>query len=411
MTRGRLIVVGALLLLGMLQAAPGLILLAVLTTLTAWLATLWSRHGLAGVTYERRLANDRAVWGEQLDLQVTIENRKVLPLAWIRAEDFVTEELEIEGHVLSSSGRYGFSVLQNAWSLGPFERIVRHLQIDATHRGRVQFDAVRLTVADLFGEDAESREIDLPDALLIRPRTVPVRADRGAVVPLGARPARHGLVEDPSLFAGVRPFQAGDPRRRIHQRAFARTGRPLSKRFDPSTARQVVVALDIATDRQPYWSLTYDDDLVEGLAVVAASIARRLIADGAACGVAFNGWTYSLARVGFVAPRGGGDQLIRIADQLARMSSTPSAPFEHLLATLPARLAPGTLVLTISSQDPIRFVPALRRLRASGYEHRHVTFGPDSAAHAARARLAGIDVVAGALDPDWRTSDTLTLAG
>jgi hypothetical protein len=172
-----------------------------------------------------------------------------------------------------------------------------------------------------------------------------------------------------------------------------------------------VVALDIQTAGMPSWSLAYDDDLVESLAEAAGSIARRLIADGAACGVAFNGWTYSLARVGFVAPRAGSDQLIRIADQLARMSSTPSAPFDRVLSTLPTRLAPGTLILTISSRDPIAFAPAIRRLRASGYEHRHVSLGPDAVAHATRARLAGIDAVAGALDPDWRTSATLTLAG
>lgn len=411
MTLPRLGVVVVLLVLGVLRGATGIILLAVLTVMTAWLSTLWSRRGLAHVSYQRHLANDRAVWGDHVDLEVSIENRKVLPLAWLRAEDFVTEGLQIVDHVLSSSGRYGFSVLQNVWSLGPFERIVRHHQINATHRGRVQFDSVRLTVADLFGDDGASREVDLLDTLLIRPRTVPVRTARGAVVPLGARRGLRGLVEDPSLFAGVRPFQAGDSRRRIHQRAFARTGRPLSKRFDPSTARQIVVALDIQTESVPYWSLAYEEDLVESLAVAAASLARRLVADGAACGVAFNGWTYSLARIGFVPPRAGGDQLIRIADQLARMSSTPSVPFDRVLATLPARLAPGTLVLTISSQDPIRFAPALRRLRASGYEHRHVSLGPDSVAHAARARLAGIDAVAGALDPDWRTSATLTLAG
>ncbi|HEY6013284.1 MAG TPA: hypothetical protein VIU37_04735, partial [Candidatus Limnocylindrales bacterium] len=111
------------------------------------------------------------------------------------------------------------------------------------------------------------------------------------------------------------------------------------------------------------------------------------------------------------APRAGGDQLVQIADQLARMSSTPSVPFERVLASLPARLAPGTLVLTISSQDPLRFAPALRRLRASGYEHRHVSLGPAAVAHATRARLAGLDAVAGALDPDWRTSASLNLAG
>jgi uncharacterized protein (DUF58 family) len=402
---------GLLLVVGLATGTTGLILLAVLTVMTTALSTLWSRHGLAGVSYERRLANDRAVWGDQVDLEVAIENRKPLPLAWLRAEDFVTEDLELAERVLSSSGRAGFAVFQNLWSLGPFERVTRRFKVNASHRGRVQFESVRLTVADLFGQDAESRETELLDTLLIRPRTVPISAAHAAVVPLGSRAARRGLVEDPSLFAGVRPFQTGDPRRRIHQRAFARTGRPLSKRFDPSTARQIVIALDIQTDRGPTWSLTYDEELVESLAVAAASLGRRLLADGAACGVAFNGWTYSLALVGFVAPRAGAAQLTRIADQLARMSSTPSVPFDRVLATLPVRLAPGTLVITISSRDPIEFAPSLRRLRASGFEHRHITIGPESLPLALRARLAGIDTVVGTLSPDWRTSAALTLAG
>ena len=175
-----LVIAAVLLVLGLLNAAPGIILLAVLTLMTTWLSTLWTRHGLAGVTYRRRLAHDRAVWGELVPLEVAIENRKVLPLAWLRAEDFVTEGVEIVDHVMSSSGRYGFAILQNVWSLGPFERIVRHHRIRANHRGRVEFDAVRLTVADLFGRDATSRETELRDALLIRPRTVPVAAARGA---------------------------------------------------------------------------------------------------------------------------------------------------------------------------------------------------------------------------------------
>ena len=408
---GQVAVAGLLLVIGVISASPGVILLAVLTVLISSLSTLWTRHGLTGVSYQRRLANDRAVWGDHVDLAITIENRKVLPLAWLRAEDYVTNDLELVGSGLSSSGRPGFAVVQNVWSLAPFERITRHFQVNATHRGRVEFDSVRLTVADLFGQDAESRETDLPGTLLIRPRTVPVRTARGAVVPLGARATRRGFAEDPALFAGVRPFQMGDSRRRIHQRAFARTGRPLSKRFDPSTARQIVIALDIQTGRAPYWSLTYDEDLVESLAVAAASLARRLIADGAACGVAINGWTYSLAHVGFVPPRAGGEQLTRVADQLARMSSTPSVPFERLLATLPARLAPGTLIITVSSRDPIAFAPSLRRLRASGFEHRHVTLGPEAVPLALKARLAGIDAVAGALTPDWRTSAALTVAG
>ena len=400
-----------LLVAGALAGAPGLVLLGALTFATSSLSNLWSRHGLDHVGYERRLANDRAVWGDTVELEVTIENRKLLPLAWLQADDFVTEGTTIDERPLIPSARPGYAILRNVWTLGPFEQVRRRFHLEAVQRGLYRFEWVRLSVADLFGRDVAAHEEVRRATLLVRPRTVPVRASSGAVVRLGTRRALAGLREDPSLFAGVRPFQPGDPRRRIHQRATARLGRPVSRRFEPSTARQVVIALDIQTHDGPTWLLTYDEDLVESLAVAAGSLARQFLADGAACGLALNSWTYRLARTAFVPPRAGPEQLARIADMLGRMSTTASVPFSGLLAELPRWLGSDTLVFTLSSRDPIAVAPALRRLRSSGFEVRHVALGPRSKAHAAAARRVGIDALHGRLEPDWRTSDALTLVG
>jgi len=404
------VVAGGLLILGLLADAPGLVVIAVLTLATSWLSTLWSRHGLAGVTYERRLEHDRAVWGDEVELTVTIDNAKLLPLAWIEAEDFASRDLSVRGRRLLASSRPGLAILQNLYSLGPYEQVRRTFHVIADHRGLYRFDSVRLSVADLFGRNVARSEEPSPATFLVRPRTVPVRTQTGSVVPLGTRRARRGQIEDPSLFAGVRPFQRGDPRRRIHERASARVGRPMSKRFEPSTARQALVALDIQTHDDPIWLLAYDEALVESLAVAAASLARQLLADGAACGLAVNGWTYSLARTGFVPPGRGVDQLSRIADALGRTSSTASLPFAQLLAGLPGRVAPGTLVFAMSSREPLAIVPVVRRLRSSGFEVRHIVLGPHARAHAARGRRLGIETFPARLDPDWRTSDALTIA-
>lgn len=410
MSRSSVLALG-LLIVGAVAAAPGLVLLGLLGLATGWLSGLWSRRGLRDVRYERRLGNDRAVWGDAVELTVTIENAKLLPLAWLRAEDFSTEEMVVRESPLIPSDRPGYGILRNVWTLAPFEKVRRRFHLEAVHRGVYRFESVRLSVADLFGRDVASEESPQRATLIVRPRSVPVRSPTGIVVPLGSRRARHGLVEDPALFMGVRPFQRGDPRHRIHQRASARSGRPVSKRFEPSTARQVVIALDVQTHDGPYWLLAYDEQLVEGLVVVALSLARRLIGEGAACGLAANGWTYSMARTAFVPPRSGDDQLTRVADVLGRLSSVASIPFEHLLAALPARLPSGAVVFTLSGRDPATMIPALRRLRKSGFEVRHVAFGPRAAAHAAHARRLGLDAIVGRLEPDWQTSDALTLAG
>ena len=65
--------------------------------------------------------------------------------------------------------------------------------------------------------------------------------------------ARPGLAEDPSRFAGVRPYAPGDPIRRIHARTSARLGRPMTKRFEPSRDREVLIALDVQTVDGPAW--------------------------------------------------------------------------------------------------------------------------------------------------------------
>ena len=395
---------------GALGGVPGVAILGALAVTISWLSELWSRHGLARVTYTRRLTRDRAVWGDRVALDVTVHNAKLLPLGWLQADDFASESLVVEERPLLPSDRPGLGILRNVWALGPFERVDRRVHVVADHRGRYELSRVALSVADLFGRAVATAESTQPAHLIVRPRTVPVRSEAASVTLEGARRARRGLHEDPALFAGVRPFQPGDSRRRVHARASARVGRPVSKRFEPPIARDVVVALDVQTHEGPHWLLAYDEDVMESLAVTAASLARRFLADGAACGLVANGWTWSPAHTAVVAPRAGQEQLTRIADMLGRLSSIPSLPFEDVLAGLPARVPGGALVWIVSSRDVAALGGVLRGLRAAGFELRLVALGPHAAAHAARARRLGIEAVVALLRPDWRSCDAVALA-
>ena len=153
MTRGEGL--GAILIVaGALAAAPGLLLVGAMTVLTAWLARLWSRRGLSGVTYERRLRHDRAVWGDVVPLDLVVTNGKLLPLAWLKAEDFLTEGTVISERAVVRSDRPGYALLENTWTFASYERVVRHLHLVADHRGLYRLGPVRLSVADLFARDA-----------------------------------------------------------------------------------------------------------------------------------------------------------------------------------------------------------------------------------------------------------------
>lgn len=401
----------AMLLVGAALSAPGLLLIGGLTLLSRWLTTLWSRYGLSSISFERRLGSRRAVWGDEVELDVEVWNQKLLPVPLLVVDDFVTDSLHVVGRRLGPSERPGRGVLANAWSLLWFERVVRHLRIDARRRGVFAFGPIRLTVSDLFERGTNSEERELPDELLVRPRTVPVHASEPARAPLGTTRTRASLFADPAQFAGVRAYQPGDPARQIHWRATARVGRPVSRRYEPVNERQVLLAVDLQTVPGPHWLMLFDDEQVEALCVAAASLARRSLRDGAACGLVLGTQLAGGRRWAYLPPSAATGQLGRIEDVLARVQPIVSLPFEQLLAVVPRRLPPGGTVAVLSARDPTPFVDPLRRLSRSGYAVRVVALGDEREAHGRLASAAGIDGGVAELAPSWREADALVLHG
>ena len=182
-------------------------------------------------------------------LDVTIWNRKPLPLPWVAVDDLVTDGITIreQPNLDRDSERHGRRILFNAWSLTWYERVVRHFHVDAERRGSYELGPFRLRIRDILGRDAAETEVDAVASLVISPRTTPVRSTGHDLAPIGDRRARQGLIHDPALFGGVRPFEPGDSLRRIHWRATARLGEPVSRRFEPARGREVLIALDVQT--------------------------------------------------------------------------------------------------------------------------------------------------------------------
>lgn len=394
---------------GAAASAPGLLLVGGLTLLSRWLTTMWSRYGLMAISFERRLGSDRAVWGDAVALDIEVWNRKPLPVPLLLADDHVTDTLRVVDRSLGPSDRPGQGTLQNAWSLLWFERVIRHLTVDAGRRGVFTFGPVRLTVSDLYERGTNSEERELPAQLLVRPRTVPLLDLDPARAPLGTTPSRPSLFTDPSRFAGVRAYERGDPIRRVHWRATARTGTPVSRRYEPVHARQVLIALDLQTVPGPHWLMLFDDDQVESLCVGAASLARQALEAGAACGLLIGTQLAGGQRWAYLPPSTAPGQLGRVGDVLARVQPIISLPFERLLPVIPRRLSPGGTIVVLGARDPEPYVEALRRLSRSGYAVRYLAFGERSDEWASTVARSGTSAGRAALDPSWKEADALVV--
>ena len=401
--------------LGMAVAAvvagvPGLLLLALTTFGYGATTRLWTRYGLQDLAYDRRLGTGRAVVGDTVDLEVAVWNRKALPLPWVAVDDLVTDGIEVRERILELDDEaLQRRSLHNTWALGWYERVVRHFHLEARHRGVFEFGPVRLHIRDLVGRHAVTEERELPDRLVVAPRTAAVRDAGRARAPIGERRARHSLVHDPALFGGVRPFQPGDPLRRIHWRATARLGRLVSRRWEPARSRQVILVLDVRTVEGPDWAMDWDEDAFEGLCVAAASLARRLLDGGAAVGLAAAGFSGTAQRMTYLPSRSGPTQLGRITDLLARIGPISSGTLASLLTWLTRRVSVGASLLVLTARPLGAIRPTLRRLQASGYAVEVLLLGANPDALAA-ARRAGIPVREMVISPTWETADVVELS-
>jgi uncharacterized protein (DUF58 family) len=401
----------AMLVVAVLADAPGVSLVAVLTIVYGSLTTVWTRYGMRRVEYSRRLGTARAVSGDSVSLDITIWNRKRLPLPWVSAEDRLGERLNVRERpeMQVDEDQRGTVLLRNDWALAWHERVVRHFHIDDLRRGSYRFGPVRLRLRDILGRLAGEEQFELSDTLVVAPATAAVRQAEHETSPLGERRARYSLAVDPALFAGVRPFQAGDSLRTVHWRATARLGSTVSRRFEPARGRAVVLVVDVQTVDGPW--LTWDDDTFERMTVVAASLARRLLADGASLGMAAANFAGSQQTFAWLAPRASMAQLPRAGELLARIGPVPSAPLSALLAWLTKRMPAETALILVTARDPGPHLAALRRMRRMGFGVEVVTVGPDAADSAQTARMARMRAMTATVEPSWEEPDAVVLAG
>ena len=396
--------------IGVVVAAVGLLRLVALD------------RGLRGIVVIRRFERERVVCGDQVDLVLTVRNRDPLPIPWLRLAESLPVELELrlaDGVELPGSAETsigGRAELRNGWSLAPYRRVTRHVRLVSGHRGAYRFDEVHVAAGDLLGRTIAEEDRSMPVSLIVRPRLVATMALDARHDWQGERATRTGRIDDPSRFAGVRPYAAGDPVRRLHWRATARLGQPVVKRFDPARERDVVIVLDIDTraedGRRPTAAgREHEADLLEELCIIAASLARRFEHDGAACGLAAASFSGSARRIVFAAPSGAPGQSGHIGDLLARLGPYPSATFGALLGGMAQLVRPGTQLVVLTVRDPRPWLATARRLARSGFAVEVLSVGDAAAEHARAVRQVGVSARAVRLDASWRESRALELVG
>jgi uncharacterized protein (DUF58 family) len=362
------LVAGVLIFFGLAASSVPLLALGALILGTGGIARLWSRLSLEDVVFSRSLTEHRLFVGESVDVRLTIENRKIVPVPWLEVREQLPRGMEIDGNTQASTAP-GARTLVRSTSLGSNDRLTWPLSLRAVSRGYYRVGPTRLKSGDLFGLYEREEETGRPvDGIVVYPRTYPL-PDLGldSARPFGDRRGGNPIFEDPSRVVGVRDYQPGDPLRRIDWKSTARAQRLQARLYEPSRSFSVIVALNIPTFEQTWQGS--DPVLLERGVSVAASLARAAVEAGYAVGLIANGSFPDADRPIRIGAGSRSDQLNRILEALATVTSFTTSRMAHELEepgegqAVPA----GATVVLVAALLGDDLSATLRRLRQQGH--------------------------------------------
>lgn len=353
---------------GLVTRDAPLFFLGLTLLLAAGISYLWGRYCLRGIEYRRHLSQARVAWGETIDLEIEIVNRKLLPLSWLEIEEELPGELAPSRGQVYRIHKAGRSILYNLIALRPYERVRRVYPIPCLARGEHHLGPVRLRSGDLFGLVSREHDLSLDDAVVVYPRVVPLgELGLPAQHPLGDRRTRSWIFEDPTRIAGTRDYQPRDGLRWIHWAATARTQSLQTKVFEPSTEQNLVICLNCSSTPAESWGFYYDPDALELAITTAASLAAWAIDERYPVGLLTNGMHHGKsARIEVEASRDLG-QLPRILEALGRLQPFAVRGFHQMIAEPGARLPYGATIVAVSPVITPEIADALLAVRRRGH--------------------------------------------
>lgn len=318
---------------------------------------LWSRPAQPQLEVTRTQSAGRVHPDRPVDVQLTIRN--VGPeLTELHIWDQLPNRLSIlDGHA---------DVLT---SLGSTDRVTLAYTLQGD-RGDHYLPGIVAEVRDPFGLFTVRQSIRAPARLLVLPtlrrlRHLPIRPQQTRLF-AGPIPARQG---GPGVeFHGLRPYQSGDPKRWVHERASARHPDQLfTREFEQERMADIGLILDARRSRQ---MIGHNRSLFEHSVEACAAFAQAWIAEGHRVGLLIYG-----RHIDRTPPGYGKVQRERVLRALAQ-AQIGDHPLFAELENLPTRLFPTRSQLILVSPLGRDDFPTLRTLRARGYALAVVTPDP-----------------------------------
>ncbi|MFN3729692.1 MAG: DUF58 domain-containing protein [Fimbriimonadaceae bacterium] len=319
----------------------------------------------------RSIESDLVPVGGSVGVRTHWSGVDALRFRWVRVDETLPDHVEVQGPT---------GLMTFGGGEGPMEFVYT---VKFPHRGVHALGPSRLAYGDMFGLSSYTSDAGPADHVFVHPKVTVIPAVKAPSARLigDARGARAAL-EDPTLLAGCRPYVAGDPLKRVHWPATARTGRLTSRIYDVSSTPVYTVWLDTCAANYAF------DEQFELACQAAASLACRLSDDGLDA---------SLECGGHVPVGEGRLHRALVLRALASAKREPTPLHERLLLRTPHVPWRATLIL-VTGQIDLMAGAALDLFRKRGHSLAVVAVGDALANSYTVARAAAMGATSAAIN-------------
>jgi len=326
-------------------------------------ATLWARVAWDGIRVAARFEPAKAFLGEQVILRLTVTNDKRIPLPMVRLGIWLPTNLA----PIEEPGSVAIRGYQRRLAMPGRAVAELRLPVGPQRRGEYWLERVEVDLSDPF-DLVPLRRTLVPEAdVLVMPEPrIPIPVEVRRRLPFG-RPARASrMFEERERFAGVRPYEAGDPLNRIHWKLTGHAGGLQTKLFEPTRSADVLLALDLSVG-EPFWNAIYPE-IAEDTIGWASFLARQAMDQGWRVGLIAN--THLTRGRGplRVPPTSVQGNEAGLFAALARMPNEPTSDLGPVLREHGRRVSAETVVVVITPRPGARLRHEIGLLRRRGAE-------------------------------------------
>ena len=244
--------------------------------IVAFISLLWNKICLQNLNYYRTLSTKRAFVGETIDINLTVENKKPLPLPKVFISDELPSGLKLEksqpsfeiNHQLIDNRFF----IRKSFSIGWYQKIFWDYSVTCTKRGIYNLGPAEIEVHEPLGFLQSKIKHPAADNIVIYPKLINIeKFESHSNRPLGESIKGTKLLNDYSRPYSVRDYEIGDPVKTIDWKSTAKTTKLKVKTYEPSISDIFIIAVATETT-YPHWA-AHSPKKLERVVSTAASVA------------------------------------------------------------------------------------------------------------------------------------------